>query len=70
MRSDFASWAKEPLAFGVGADGGCGAVEVCGFGVGAEDVGEEEVAYAALCSSQLGLVKLSTEEAYCHDNAD
>lgn len=46
--ADLGAWAEQALAFGVGADGGGGAVEVCGFGGGGEDVGEEEVGYAAL----------------------
>ena len=46
--ADFCAGAEQALALGVGADGGGGAVEVCGFGGGGEDVGEEEVGYAAL----------------------
>jgi hypothetical protein len=45
---DLCAGTKEFLAAGVLPDhGGCG-VEVGGFGGGREDVGEEEVAYAAL----------------------
>ena len=48
MRTYLGPGTEEALALGVFADGGCRAVEVCGFGVGGEDVGEEEVAYTAL----------------------
>ena len=46
--ADFRAGTKQALALGVGADGGRRAVEVCGFGGGREDVGEEEVGDAAL----------------------
>lgn len=68
MRSNFISGAEQALAFGVGADGGCRAVEVCGLGVGAEDVGEEEVAYTTLFQGQLGSGEIG-RKTYCHDNA-
>lgn len=45
---DFGTGAEQRGAAFVGADEGDGAVEVGGFGGGGEDVGEEEVTYAAL----------------------
>lgn len=63
MRGNLVAWSEQALAFGVRTHSGCGAVEVCGFGVRAEDVGEEEVAYTALQMCQSCLVRLSVEEA-------
>lgn len=54
--ADFGAGTEKALAFGVGADGGGGTVEVGGFGGGGEDVGEEEVGYAALEGGVSGVV--------------
>lgn len=51
MSSDFVSRAEQSLAFGVVADLCYSTVEVGGLGVWTEDIGEEDVADAALDKS-------------------
>jgi hypothetical protein len=58
VRGDLGRLAEEFLAARVGADFLRGFVEVGGFGVGAEDVAEEEVCYAALSKTKTSVPRL------------
>lgn len=67
---DLGTFAEQLLAFGTCADGGCGAVEVCGFRGWGEDVTEEEIAYRALFICISFHPKVQGRELYGEDDAD